>query len=127
MNTPLPRINVPSMAARADDSACEALAAPEDAVRLGADAFAISVFLRGATEGARHLATSNNATCVLTPSGAADCFGDFQADDISIELQGSVDVSHSQIDARDAVDQFALGLGLRRGCHHSSPSWSLIS
>jgi class I fructose-bisphosphate aldolase len=43
---------IQSQACRADDSAAEALATPEDAVRLGADAFAISVFLRGATEGA---------------------------------------------------------------------------
>ena len=43
---------VQSMAARVDDSATAALAEPEDAMRLGADAFAISVFLRGATEGA---------------------------------------------------------------------------
>jgi class I fructose-bisphosphate aldolase len=42
---------VQSMACRADDTACEALATPEDAVRLGADAFAISIFLRGKTEG----------------------------------------------------------------------------
>lgn len=41
-----------SQAARADDSATAAFAEPEDAMRLGADAFAISVFLRGATEGA---------------------------------------------------------------------------
>lgn len=43
---------VQSMAARADDTACEALASPEDAIRLGADAFAISIFVRGASEGA---------------------------------------------------------------------------
>ncbi len=43
---------IQSQACRADDSAAEALATPEDAVRLGADAFAISIFLRGATEGA---------------------------------------------------------------------------
>jgi class I fructose-bisphosphate aldolase len=43
-----------SMAARPDDSACALLATPEDAVRLGADAFAISIFVRGATE-ADHL------------------------------------------------------------------------
>jgi class I fructose-bisphosphate aldolase len=43
---------VQSMACRADDSACEALATPEDAVRMGADAFAVAVFLRGATEAA---------------------------------------------------------------------------
>ncbi len=41
---------VQSQACRADDSAAEALAMPEDAVRLGADAFAISVFVRGTTE-----------------------------------------------------------------------------
>jgi fructose-bisphosphate aldolase, class I len=42
---------VQSMAAKTDDTATEAFATPEDAVRLGADAFAISVFLRGASEG----------------------------------------------------------------------------
>jgi len=41
-----------SMIARVDDSSCEALATPEDAVRLGADAFAVAVFLRGSSEGA---------------------------------------------------------------------------
>jgi len=41
-----------SMIARVDDSACEALAVPEDAVRLGADAFAVAVFVRGNTEAA---------------------------------------------------------------------------
>jgi class I fructose-bisphosphate aldolase len=43
---------IQSQACRADDTAAEALATPDDAVRLGADAFAISVFLRGNTEGA---------------------------------------------------------------------------
>ena len=47
---------VQSTIARPDDSACEQLAEPVDAVRLGADAFAIAVFVRGATE-ATHLAT----------------------------------------------------------------------
>jgi class I fructose-bisphosphate aldolase len=42
---------IQSMAARPDDTACAALATPEDAMRLGADAFAISIFVRGATEG----------------------------------------------------------------------------
>ena len=41
-----------STIARPDDSACELLANPEDAVRLGADAFAIAAFVRGATEAA---------------------------------------------------------------------------
>jgi fructose-bisphosphate aldolase, class I len=43
---------VQSTAARVDDSSCEQLATPEDAVRLGADAFAVAAFVRGATEGA---------------------------------------------------------------------------
>ena len=41
-----------SSLARADDLACEQLATPEDAVRLGADAIAVAVFARGATEAA---------------------------------------------------------------------------
>jgi class I fructose-bisphosphate aldolase len=47
---------VQSTIARPDDSACEQLATPEDAIRLGADAFAITVFVRGDTEAA-HLRT----------------------------------------------------------------------
>ena len=41
-----------SIIARPDDSAFEALALPEDAVRLGADAFAVAIFVRGSTEAA---------------------------------------------------------------------------
>jgi class I fructose-bisphosphate aldolase len=41
-----------SLAARADDTVDELLAVPEDAVRLGADAFATCCFVRGASEGA---------------------------------------------------------------------------
>lgn len=39
-----------STIARPDDSASEQIAEPEDAVRLGADAFAIAAFVRGPTE-----------------------------------------------------------------------------
>ncbi len=39
-------------AARADDTACEQLATPEDAVRLAADAVAVAAFIRGDTEAA---------------------------------------------------------------------------
>ena len=59
---------------------------------------------RGATDGARHIATAGLATCVLTPSGAADCFGDFASDTESGEpedhtgpysqLAGSGDAGH---------------------------------
>lgn len=42
---------IQSQACRADDSATATLATPEDALRLGADGFAISIFVRGATEG----------------------------------------------------------------------------
>jgi fructose-bisphosphate aldolase, class I len=41
-----------STIARVDDSACEQIATPLDAVRLGADAFAVAAFIRGATEAA---------------------------------------------------------------------------
>jgi fructose-bisphosphate aldolase, class I len=40
-----------STIARPDDTVCEQIAAPEDAVRLGADGFAVAAFVRGATEG----------------------------------------------------------------------------
>ena len=39
-----------STAARPDDTACEQVATPEDAIRLGADAFAVAAFVRGLTE-----------------------------------------------------------------------------
>ena len=52
---------VQSSAARVDDTACEQLATPEEAVRLGADGFAVTAFLRGTTEAA-HLRTV--ASCV---------------------------------------------------------------
>ncbi len=41
-----------STIARVDDSACEQIATPEEAVRLGADAFAVAAFVRGSTEAA---------------------------------------------------------------------------
>ncbi len=43
-----------STIARVDDTACEQIATPEDAIQLGADAFAVAAFVRGATE-ALHL------------------------------------------------------------------------
>jgi len=43
---------IQSIAARPDDTADESLAVPEDAVRLGADAFATCAFVRGTTEAA---------------------------------------------------------------------------
>lgn len=42
---------IQSTGARPDDSACEQLATPEEAARLGADAFAVAAFVRGPTEG----------------------------------------------------------------------------
>jgi class I fructose-bisphosphate aldolase len=41
---------------RVDDTACEQIATPEDAVRLGADGFAVAAFVRGQSEAA-HLRT----------------------------------------------------------------------
>jgi class I fructose-bisphosphate aldolase len=43
---------IQSFIARADDSACEQVATPEEAVRLGADALAVAAFVRGNTEAA---------------------------------------------------------------------------
>jgi class I fructose-bisphosphate aldolase len=42
---------VQSIAGRPDDAVDELVATPEDAVRLGADAFAVTAFVRGPTEG----------------------------------------------------------------------------
>jgi class I fructose-bisphosphate aldolase len=50
-----------STTARVDDSATEQIATPEEAIRLGADGFAVAAFLRGSTEAA-HLRTV--ADCV---------------------------------------------------------------
>jgi class I fructose-bisphosphate aldolase len=50
-----------STIARPDDTACEQIANPEDAIRLGADGFAVAAFIRGDTEAA-HLRTV--AACV---------------------------------------------------------------
>ncbi len=44
---------------RLDDSAAMQAATPEDAVRLGADAFAVACFVRGATEGKNMLAVAD--------------------------------------------------------------------
>jgi fructose-bisphosphate aldolase, class I len=41
-----------STIARVDDTACEQIATPGDAVRLGADAFAVAAFIRGDSEAA---------------------------------------------------------------------------
>jgi fructose-bisphosphate aldolase, class I len=41
-----------STLARVDDSACEQIATPEDAIRLGADAIAVAAFVHGSTEAA---------------------------------------------------------------------------
>jgi class I fructose-bisphosphate aldolase len=41
---------VQTSAMRVDDSACEQLATPEDAIRLGADAVAVAAFIRGDSE-----------------------------------------------------------------------------
>ncbi len=49
------------IAGRPDDAVCELVATPEDAMRLGADAFAVTAFVRGPTEGP-HLRTA--ADCV---------------------------------------------------------------
>ena len=54
-----------SSTARPDDTACEQVATPEEAVRLGADAFAVAAFIRGLTEAAHLRAV---ADCVRDAS-----------------------------------------------------------
>jgi class I fructose-bisphosphate aldolase len=54
-----------SSTARPDDTACEQVATPEEAVRLGADAFAVAAFVRGLTEAAHLRAV---ADCVRDAS-----------------------------------------------------------
>ncbi|MGE5602659.1 MAG: aldolase, partial [Nitrososphaerales archaeon] len=44
---------------KTDDTAREVFATPEDAVRLGADGYAVAAFIRGATEGATLRAVSD--------------------------------------------------------------------
>ena len=43
---------VQTIIARADDTACEVVATPEEAIRLGADAVAVAAFLKGPSEAA---------------------------------------------------------------------------
>jgi len=59
---------VQSVACRVDDSADEVVATPEDALRLGADAFATAALIRGSSEG-RHLRTVADQVRAAAPWG----------------------------------------------------------
>jgi len=81
-----------STIARADDTAREQIAEPEDAVRLGADAFAVAAFVRGPTEAA-HLRTV--AECVRQAAR-------FEMPVIChIYPRDASDLSHISLDAED--------------------------
>jgi class I fructose-bisphosphate aldolase len=89
---------IQSLAARPDDTADELLAVPEDAVRMGADAFATCAFVRGATEAA-HLRR------------VADCVRQAQVWDMPVILhiyprrfsEAAVDISFTPEDIAWAV------------------------
>lgn len=91
-----------SMLIRPDDSACERIATPEDAVRLGADGFAVVAFVRGPTEAA-HLRTV--ADCVrqatrfeipvfvhIYPRGPDNSTISFQPEDIAWAVRCALEV-----------------------------------
>jgi fructose-bisphosphate aldolase, class I len=91
-----------STTARPDDSACEQIAEPLDAVLLGADAFAVAVFLRGATECA-HLRTVADCVrqaakyempviCHAYPRNTADNTISFVPEDIAWAVRCAVEV-----------------------------------
>jgi class I fructose-bisphosphate aldolase len=92
-----------STAARPDDSACEQIAVPEDAVRLGADGFAVAAFVRGPTEAA-HLrvvadcvrqaaAYEMPVICHVYPRAYADgqVAISYAAEDIAWAVRGAVE------------------------------------
>lgn len=91
-----------STAARPDDSAREQIATPEDAVRLGADAFAVAAFVRGPTEAA-HLRTVADCVreaaryelpviCHIYPRDPATGRIVFHAEDIAWAVRCAVEV-----------------------------------
>lgn len=93
---------VQSTMARPDDSAREQMATPEDAVRLGADAFAVAAFVRGPTEGA-HLRVVADAVraaarfampviCHVYPRDPATGRILFAPEDIAWAVRGAVEV-----------------------------------
>lgn len=91
-----------STIARPDDSAREQIATPEDAVRLGADGFAVAAFVRGSTEAA-YLRTV--ADCVrqaarfempvivhIYPRGPDNSTISFQPEDIAWAVRCALEV-----------------------------------
>jgi class I fructose-bisphosphate aldolase len=91
-----------STIARPDDTACEQIATVDDAIRLGADAFAAAAFVRGPTEAA-HLRTV--ADCVrrasrfeipvvvhIYPRNVADGTISFQPEDIAWAVRCALEV-----------------------------------
>ena len=91
-----------STIARPDDSACEQIATPEDAVRLGADAFAVAAFVRGPTEGV-HLRTVADCVrqaarfeipvvCHVYPRNPDNTTISFEPDDIAWAVRCALEV-----------------------------------
>lgn len=87
---------------RPDDTAQQQAATPEDAVRLGADAFAVAAFVRGATE-AHYLRVVADCVrqaanfeipviCHVYPRDMASCTISFQPEDIAWAARCAVEV-----------------------------------
>ena len=91
-----------SMLIRPDDSACEQIATPEDAVRLGADAFAVVAFVRGPTEAAHLRIVADSVrqaarfeipvVCHVYPRNLDDGTVSFQPEDISWAVHCALEV-----------------------------------
>ena len=107
-----------STTARPDDSACEQMATPEDAVRLGADAFAVSAFIRGLTEAA-HLRTVADCVrkaarfempviCHVYPRDKANKIS-FAADDVAWAVRCALEVGVDVIKVPYCGDVRAYG------------------
>ena len=91
-----------STIARPDDTACEQIATPEDAIRLGADGFAVAAFVRGETEAA-HLRTVADCVrksarfempviCHIYPRNSADHTISLRPEDIAWAVRCAVEV-----------------------------------
>jgi len=90
---------IQSAANRVDDSADESIATPEDALRLGADAFATCALIRGSTEG-RHLRVVADQVRAATPWGMPVILHIYPR---KFHANGKVEIVHTPEDVAWAV------------------------
>jgi fructose-bisphosphate aldolase, class I len=110
---------VQSTIARPDDTACEQIATPEDAIRLGADAFAVAAFVRGGTEAA-HLRTVADCVreanrfeipviCHIYPRNTSDLTISFSPEDIAWAVRCAVETGADVVKVPYCGDVQAFG------------------